>query len=87
MAFDLFYYIQYRDPKVFYPWAKEQMKDEEKYYFLLDEVQLMDEFVSVLNELGDKKNCDVFVTGSKAKVLSRDIATDTYKVLLYGYGT
>ena len=52
------------------------MKDEEKYYFLLDEVQLLDEFVSVLNGLADKKNCDVFVTGSNAKFLSRDIATE-----------
>ena len=46
------------------------------YYFLLDEVQLLDEFVSVLNGLADKKNCDVFVTGSNAKFLSRDIATE-----------
>ena len=76
MAFDLFDHIEYRDPKVFYPWAKEQIKDEEKYYFLLDEVQLMDEFVSVLNGLADKKNCEVFVTGSNAKFLSRDIATE-----------
>ena len=37
------------------PWAKAQMKDEEKYYFLLDEVQLLGEFVSVLNGLADKK--------------------------------
>ena len=76
MAFDLFDNIEYRDPKVFYPWAKEQLKDNEKYYFLLDEVQLLDEFVSVLNGLADKKNCDVFVTGSNAKFLSRDIATE-----------
>ena len=55
MAFDLFDNIEYREPKVFYPWAKEQLKDEEKYYFLLDEIQLMDEFVSVLNGLADKK--------------------------------
>ena len=59
MSFDLFESVEYRDPKVFYPWAKKQIKDEEKYYFLLDEVQLMDEFVSVLNGLADKKNCDV----------------------------
>ena len=58
MAFDLFDNIEYREPKVFYPWAKEQLKDEEKYYFLLDEIQLMDEFISVLNGLADKKNCD-----------------------------
>lgn len=76
MSFDLFDNIEYRNPKIFYPWAKEQLKDNEKYYFLLDEVQLLDEFVSVLNGLADKKNCDVFVTGSNAKFLSRDIATE-----------
>ncbi len=55
MAFDLFDYIEFRNPKIFYSWAKEQLKDEGKYYFLLDEVQLLDEFVSVLNGLADKK--------------------------------
>lgn len=39
-------------------------------------MQLLDEFVSVLNGLADKKNCDVFVTRSNAKFLSRDIATE-----------
>lgn len=76
MAFDLYDNIEFRDPKVFYPWVKEQLKDGEKYFILLDEVQMLDEFVSVLNGLTDKKNCDVFVTGSNAKFLSRDIATE-----------
>ncbi len=76
MAFDLYDNIEYREPKVFYPWAKSQLKDEGKYYFLLDEVQLLGEFVSVLNGLADKKNCDVYVTGSNAKFLSKDIATE-----------
>lgn len=76
MAFDLFDFIDYREPKTFYAWAKEQIKDDEIYYFLLDEVQLLDEFVSVLNGLADKKNCDVYVTGSNAKFLSKDIATE-----------
>lgn len=76
MAFDLFDNMEYRDPKVFYPWAKQQLKEDGKYYFLLDEVQLLDEFVSVLNGLADNKNCDVYVTGSNAKFLSRDIATE-----------
>lgn len=76
MAFDLFDNMEYRDPKVFYPWVKQQMKDEGKYYFLLDEVQMLDEFVSVLNGLADRKNCDVYVTGSNARFLSRDIATE-----------
>ena len=76
MAFDLYDNIDYRDPKVFYPWAKDQLKDNRKYYFLLDEVQLLEEFVSVLNGLVDKRNCDVYVTGSNARFLSRDIATE-----------
>lgn len=76
MAFDLYDNIEYRNPKVFYPWAKEQLKDTETYYFLLDEVQMLDEFVSVLNGLADRKNCDVYVTGSNAKFLSKDIATE-----------
>src|SRR5699024_11125549 len=76
MAFDLFDNIDYRDPKVFYPWALEQIKDVEQYYFLLDEVQMLGEFVSVLNGLSDKKNCDVYVTGSNANFLSKDIATE-----------
>ncbi len=76
MAFDLFDNMEYRDPKVFYPWIKEQLKDDEKYYILLDEVQMLGEFVSVLNGLADKKNCDVYVSGSNAKFLSRDIATE-----------
>ena len=76
MAFGLFDNIEFRDPKKFYPWAKEQIKDEDTYYFLLDEVQLLDEFVSVLNGLADKKNCDVYVIRSNAKFLSKDIATE-----------
>lgn len=76
MAFDLYDNIEYRDPKVFYPWAKERIKDNDQYYFLLDEVQLLDEFESVLNGLADKSNCDIYVTGSNAKFLSKDIVTE-----------
>lgn len=76
MAFDLFDNMEYRDPKVFYPWIKAQLKDDGKYYILLDEIQMLGEFVSVLNGLADKKNCDVYVSGSNAKFLSKDIATE-----------
>lgn len=76
MAFDLFENLEYQDPKVFYPWINEQIKDDGWYYILLDEVQLLREFVSVLNGLSEKKNCDVYVTGSNAKFLSKDIATE-----------
>ena len=87
MSFDLYDYIKYRDPEIFYPWAKNLIKDDNTYYFLLDEVQLLNEFVSVLNGLNNIKNVDVYVTGSNAKFLSKDIATEFggrgYEIKMY----
>ena len=87
MSFDLYDYIEYRDPEIFYPWAKNLIKDDKTYYFLLDEVQLLNEFVSVLNGLNNIKNVDVYVTGSNAKFLSKDIATEFggrgYEIKMY----
>lgn len=76
MAFDLYENIEYRDPKVFFPFVKGQIKDKEMYYILLDEVQLLEEFEAVLNSLSRMKNVDVYVTGSNAKFLSKDIITE-----------
>ncbi len=76
MSFDLYDNIEYRNPQVFYPWALSKLVDNDTYYFLLDEVQYLEDFVSVLNGLADKKNCDVYVTGSNAKFLSSDIVTE-----------
>jgi len=76
MAFDLFENIGYRDPKLFFSWINAQIKDDGPYYILLDEVQLLGDFVSILNSLAARKNCDVYVTGSNAKFLSKDIATE-----------
>ncbi len=76
IAFDLFENTEFRNPRIFYPWALEHLKDSDRYYLLLDEIQLLDEFVSVLNGLADRKNCDVYVTGSNARFLSRDVATE-----------
>ena len=76
MAFDLYENIEYRDPKVFFPYVRERIKDKEMYYVLLDEVQLLKEFEAVLNSLSRMKNVDVYVTGSNAKFLSKDIITE-----------
>lgn len=46
------------------------------YYLLLDEIQMLDCFEAVLNSYLRKDNMDVFVTGSNAKFLSKDIATE-----------
>ncbi len=55
---------------------KDRTNDAEKYYLLLDEVQLVDNFVGTLNGLLRHTNYDVYVTGSNSKFLSSDIATE-----------
>lgn len=76
IAFDTFKNRKYRNPEVFYPFVEEQIKDDKMYYLLLDEVQLLDEFESVLNGFIRIENVDVYVTGSNAKFLSKDIITE-----------
>ena len=65
-----------RDPKKCYRHIKDAMKDERKYYLLLDEVQFMSRFEEVLNSLLRISNIDVYVTGSNSKFLSSDIVTE-----------
>lgn len=76
IPFDSFENKKYRDPEILYPYVKEQIADDGMYYILLDEVQLLDEFESVLNGFMRMKNVDVYVTGSNARFLSKDIITE-----------
>ena len=76
MAFDSYENKKYRDPDLFLPYLKERISDREMYYVLLDEVQMLDDFESVLNSLARMKNVDVYVTGSNARFLSKDIITE-----------
>ena len=76
IAFDAFEKKKFRDPDVLYPYLKEQIKDDAMYYVLLDEVQLLGEFESILNSLIRMKNVDVYVTGSNARFLSKDVITE-----------
>ena len=76
IAFDAFENKKYRDPDVLYPYLKEQIKDDAMYYVLLDEIQLLGEFESILNSLIRMKNVDVYVTGSNARFLSKDVITE-----------
>lgn len=52
------------------------LADDKMYYILLDEVQMVSEFEDVLNSYLQVKNADVYVTGSNAKFLSKDIITE-----------
>lgn len=64
------------DPEKFMAYIRSQVSREGMYYLLLDEIQLLDCFETVLNGYLRKENMDVFVTGSNAKLLSKDIATE-----------
>ena len=64
------------NPEKFIEYIRSKVIDEEMYYLLLDEVQLLDCFEAVLNGYLRKSNMDIYVTGSNAKFLSKDIITE-----------
>lgn len=64
------------DPEKFMEYIRSKVVDGGMYYLLLDEIQLLDCFEAVLNGYLRKENMDVFVTGSNAKYLSKDIITE-----------
>lgn len=64
------------DPTKFLKWLQPQIADNNMHYILLDEVQKLGAFESVLNGFLRKSNLDVFVTGSNSKFLSKDILTE-----------
>lgn len=76
MQFDDFANKRYRVPEVFYNYVKERIKDGRVYYIILDEVQLLSDFEDVLNGLMHIENVDIYVTGSNARFLSKDIVTE-----------
>ncbi|MDD7339746.1 MAG: ATP-binding protein [Eubacteriales bacterium] len=64
------------DPKKFLDYIKDKAQTKDKYYILLDEVQLLASFEQVLNGFLRQDNFDVYVTGSNSKFLSKDIITE-----------
>ena len=76
MQFADFANKRYPVPEVFYNYVKERIKDGRVYYIILDEVQLLGDFEDVLNGLMHIENVDIYVTGSNARFLSKDIVTE-----------
>lgn len=64
------------NPKKFLEYVFARTNNDEKYYILLDEVQLLASFEQVLNGFLRQKNFDVYVTGSNSKFLSKDVITE-----------
>lgn len=65
-----------RNPDNLYSFVESRIIDDEMYYILLDEVQMLNDFEDVLNGFLRMRNVDVYVTGSNAKFLSKDIITE-----------
>ena len=65
-----------RDPDNMLEYVKARIEDNQTYYIMIDEVQLLDEFEDVLNSFLHIKNADVYVTGSNSRFLSSDIITE-----------
>ncbi len=65
-----------RNPDTMLHYVHNRIKDKELYYIIIDEVQLMDEFVDVLNSFRHIENADTYVTGSNSHFLSSDIPTE-----------
>ena len=65
-----------RNPDNLYAYVESRITDGDMYYILLDEVQMLDQFEDVLNGFLRIRNADVYVTGSNARFLSKDIITE-----------
>lgn len=68
--------LELRNPDNILRYIKEKITDRKKYYILLDEVQMIEDFTGVMNSLLHIHNVDTYVTGSNSRFLSKDVATE-----------
>ncbi len=76
ISLDNFRNADLRDPHKLLDYVDSRIIDKGQYYLILDEVQLLDQFVDVLNSFMHMDNVDVYVTGSNSRFLSTDVATE-----------
>ncbi len=65
-----------REAEQFYAYVESRLVDDGMYYLLIDEVQMLSQFEDVLNGFLKRHNVDIYVTGSNARFLSKDVATE-----------
>ena len=64
-----------RNANTLYNTIVNQIVNDERYYIFIDEIQMVDGFEDIVNGLRVDYNCDVYITGSNSKLLSKDINT------------
>ncbi len=67
---------KYLNPDLLDEYIRSLIKDDKMHYIILDEIQLVPDFESVLNGFLYEENMDIYVTGSNSKFLSSDIITE-----------
>lgn len=65
-----------RDPDALLAYIDSNLTDDKMHYVMIDEIQLVSEFEDVLNSYLNKYNADVYVTGSNARFLSKQVRTE-----------
>lgn len=76
IAFDDYGNRRLRDPGELYDYVTSRISGDGDYYILLDEIQLVADFESVVNGFLHIPNADIYVTGSNSRFLSSDIVTE-----------
>ena len=72
---EIIYNERYRNPLSLLEYISQRVTDTQEYFILIDEIQLLDRFEEVLNTLLKNPQLDVYVTGSNARFLSKDVVT------------
>lgn len=65
-----------RDPDALLAYIDSNLTDDKMHYVMIDEIQLVPEFEDVLNSYLNKYNADIYVTGSNARFLSKQVRTE-----------
>ena len=64
-----------RNSELLYQYIVNRINNNKKYYIFIDEIQFVEDFEDVVNGLRVDYNCDIYITGSNSKLLSKDINT------------
>ena len=73
--FEDYKYRKISNPDALYEYVEEKIKDAQKYYLLIDEIQDVNEFELVINSFRATHDISIFITGSNSKLLSGELAT------------
>ena len=73
--FEWLEFEEQKDYKKLNQYIEEEIRNKEKYYVFLDEIQEVDGFEKVVNSLHSKGTCEIFITGSNSTLLSGELAT------------